>query len=85
MIKIIADSTCDLSEDLIAKYGIGIAPLNITINGKNYKDRVDIQADEFYKLCPCVMARGQLLPRSVDKTRLLIIILLLLKNEIILK
>jgi DegV family protein with EDD domain len=52
MIKIIADSTCDLSEDLIAKYGIGIAPLNITINGKNYKDRVDIQADEFYKMLP---------------------------------
>lgn len=42
MIKIMADSTCDLSQDLIEKYNIGIAPLNIMINGTSYQDRVDI-------------------------------------------
>ena len=48
MIKIIADSTCDLSEELIEKYQIGIAPLSINIDGKTYRDRIDITADEFF-------------------------------------
>lgn len=48
MIKIIADSTCDLSEALIEKYQIGIAPLSINIDGKTYRDRIDITADEFF-------------------------------------
>lgn len=52
MIKILADSTCDLSKEIIEQYDIGIAPLNITINGKTYKDRIDITPDEFYELLP---------------------------------
>jgi DegV family protein with EDD domain len=48
MIKIIADSTCDLSDDVIEKFNIGIAPLSIKIGEKVYKDRVDIQPEEFY-------------------------------------
>lgn len=50
MIKIMADSTCDLSQDVIEKYEIGIAPLNIVIEGKTYRDGVDISNDEFYQL-----------------------------------
>ena len=48
MIKLLADSTCDLSDDILAKYEIGVAPLIITIDNKSYEDRVDIQPDEFY-------------------------------------
>jgi DegV family protein with EDD domain len=48
MIKIVADSTCDLSQEVIDKYDIGIAPLSVKIGEKSYKDRVDIQPDEFY-------------------------------------
>ncbi len=48
MIKLLADSTCDLSFEILEKYNIGMAPLNIHIEGKSYKDRVDIQPDEFY-------------------------------------
>lgn len=50
MIKIIADSTCDLSDEILQKYQISIAPLTITINGKDYKDRVDIQPEDFYNM-----------------------------------
>ena len=50
MIKLIADSTCDLPKDLIDKYDIGIAPLTITIEGKTYRDKIDIQPDEFYEI-----------------------------------
>lgn len=45
-----ADSTCDLSKDIIEKYNIGVAPLNIIIEGKSYKDKVDIIPDEFYRI-----------------------------------
>lgn len=48
MIKIIADSTCDLSDELLKKYDIDIAPLSIKIGDKVYKDRVDIQPNDFY-------------------------------------
>jgi DegV family protein with EDD domain len=50
MIRIIADSTCDLSENIVEKYNIGIAPLTINISGKEYRDKVDIQPDEFYSM-----------------------------------
>ena len=48
-IKLMADSTCDLSQEILNRYNISIAPLVITIEGKEYKDRIDISSDEFYK------------------------------------
>jgi DegV family protein with EDD domain len=50
MIKLVADSTCDLSDEILAKYDISIAPLTITIGEKTYKDRIDITPDEFYSM-----------------------------------
>jgi DegV family protein with EDD domain len=48
MIKLIADSTCDLSQEILSLYDISIAPLNILIDGETYKDRIDIDADTFF-------------------------------------
>jgi DegV family protein with EDD domain len=48
MIKIMADSTCDLADEILELYDISIAPLTINMEGKIYKDRIDIQPDEFY-------------------------------------
>ncbi len=50
MIKIMADSTCDLSQEILDQYNIHIAPLTVTMDGKTYKDRVDLTADEFYSM-----------------------------------
>lgn len=47
-IKIITDSSCDLSLDIIKKYNIGLIGLNISINNQNYKD-TEMSNDEFYK------------------------------------
>ena len=49
MIKIISDSTCDLSKDLIAKYNIDILPLHIHLGEEEYQDGVTITPDEIYK------------------------------------
>lgn len=50
MIKIMADSTCDLTQEIIKKYNIGIVPLTITINGKEYKENIDMKPDDFYEI-----------------------------------
>lgn len=50
MIKIMADSTCDLSGEILEKYDISLAPLTINIEGKAYKDKIDIQPDDFYEI-----------------------------------
>ena len=48
MIKIVADSTCDLSRELIEKYNIQIAPLHIVLGEKEFKDGEEISPDEIY-------------------------------------
>lgn len=52
MIKIMADSTCDLSQEIVERYNIGIAPLNITIEDKTYRDKIDLTSDEFFERLP---------------------------------
>ena len=47
-IKISADSTCDLSPQLIQRYDIGISPLYIVRDGESLVDGVDITPDEIY-------------------------------------
>lgn len=45
---IAADSTTDLSPELIAKYGIVILPMGVNLGEKHYSDGVDITPDEIY-------------------------------------
>lgn len=49
MVKIIADSTCDLSRDLLEKYNIDIIPLHIVMGDKEYEDGEEITPGEIYK------------------------------------
>lgn len=49
MIKIIADSTCDLTKDLLDKYDISILPLHVILGENDYLDGVTITPDEIYK------------------------------------
>ena len=47
-IRISADSTCDLSPELIEKYDIRITPLYIVRDGQSLVDGKDITPDEIY-------------------------------------
>lgn len=49
MVKIISDSTCDLSQDLIEKYNVEIVPLHILLGEKEYEDGKSITPDEIYE------------------------------------
>jgi len=48
-IKILADSTCDLPEELLVKYDIRIIPLSIYAGENIYKDGVDIKPNEIFE------------------------------------
>ena len=47
-IVLCADSTCDLSPELIAKYNVKIMPLHVNLGEKTYSDGVDITPDDIY-------------------------------------
>ncbi len=48
-VRIVADSTCDLSAQLIAENNITIIPLCIVMDGKSYYDGEDITPEEIYR------------------------------------
>ena len=47
-IKILSDSTCDLSPELIEKYNISLIPLAIIKDGKTYLDGIDITTEDIF-------------------------------------
>ena len=49
-IKLISDSTCDLSKDLLIKHDIEIVSLYVNFNEEAYKDLVDIDTPKMYEL-----------------------------------
>lgn len=48
-VKIITDSTSDLSKELLEKYDIAVVPLNIILEEKSYLDGVEIDPDRIYE------------------------------------
>lgn len=59
-IKITSDSTCDLSQEQIAKHDIGILPLTVTMDDKSFLDGVDIKPADIYEH----VAKGGSLPKT---------------------
>ena len=47
-IKIISDSTCDLSKELVEKYDIEIMPLTVVKDGESYLDNVTITPADIF-------------------------------------
>lgn len=48
-IKVISDSTCDLSPELLEKYNIGIVPLIVMKNGEEFIDGVTITPADIFE------------------------------------
>ena len=48
MVKIIADSTCDLPKEILEEYGVSILPLHIICNEADYLDGVTITPPEIF-------------------------------------
>ncbi|MFC1866153.1 DegV family protein [Chloroflexota bacterium] len=48
-IKIVTDSTADLSPELIEEFGITVVPLSVCFGTEVYRDREEISEDDFYQ------------------------------------
>ena len=48
MIRIFADSTCDLSAELVERYGITIIPLHILLGEEEFRDGSELTPDQIY-------------------------------------
>lgn len=48
MVKILSDSTCDLTKELLARYDIDIIPLHILLGEEEYEDGLNITPDEIF-------------------------------------
>lgn len=48
-VKIITDSTSDITDDLAQQLGITVIPLTISFGHDSYLDRVEMSTDDFYK------------------------------------
>ncbi|WP_210610156.1 DegV family protein [Priestia flexa] len=59
-IKVVTDSTIDLTVEQAAQYGIEIVPLSINIDNETYLDRVEITPSDFIEK----MKRSDVLPKS---------------------
>jgi DegV family protein with EDD domain len=49
MIAIICDSTCDIPQGMIDQYNIRVVPQYVIWGDEQYRDRVDLEPEEFYR------------------------------------
>lgn len=52
MIKVVTDSTCDLSQEVVQRLGITVVPMVVNIDGRDLLDGVDISREQFYAGLP---------------------------------
>ncbi|MYB75613.1 MAG: DegV family protein [Chloroflexi bacterium] len=63
-IRIVTDSVADLPTSVAQAHDISVVPLYVVIDGKTYRDGVDIDADEFYAR----LVKAQSLPTTSQPT-----------------
>jgi DegV family protein with EDD domain len=51
-IRLVTDSTCDLPSELIERHNILVVPAILNIEGKSYRDGVDISRSDYYNRLP---------------------------------
>lgn len=67
-VRIVADSTCDLSEELLDKYEISIIPLCIVMDEKSYYDGVEVTPDEIYAWADANKTTPKTAAATMDKS-----------------
>lgn len=50
MVRIVTDSTSDLTPELIKEHDIGLVPLIVNINGKSFRDGIELQPEELFDI-----------------------------------
>ena len=47
-VRIVTDSSCDLTDEEVAKHGIDVVPLSIRFGDDEFEDRSELSVDDFY-------------------------------------
>lgn len=64
---IVTDSSCDLTDEQLSRYGIRMVSLRVVCQNAEYRDRIDIQEDELYELLTRELPKTSLpLPEDVS-------------------
>src|SRR5262245_37755413 len=59
-VRIVSDSACDLPQDVCDEFGISIVPLTIRFGDREYVDREELTADDFWR----ELASSSVLPET---------------------
>ncbi len=59
-VRIVTDSACDLSQELVDQHGIEVVPLSIRFGDEEFVDRTELSVDQFY----AKMAESGILPET---------------------
>ena len=59
-VRIVTDSSCDLTDDEVAKHGVEVVPLSIRFGEDEYEDRTELSVDQFY----AKLAEASVLPET---------------------
>ncbi len=59
-VRVVTDSTCDLSQDVVRELGITVVPLLIHIGEDTFQDGVTLNNDSFYE----ILKTGSVLPKT---------------------
>jgi DegV family protein with EDD domain len=59
-VRIVTDSSSDLTDDEVAAHGIEVVPLTIRFGSEEFEDRTDLSTEEFY----AKLAASQVLPET---------------------
>jgi len=68
-VRIVTDSACDLPNETINNYGIGIVPLYINIGKSGFLDGIDITREQFYQNLPTYPVHPTTAVPSLQKFR----------------
>jgi DegV family protein with EDD domain len=59
-VRIVTDSSCDLTAEEVAKHGVEVVPLSIRFGETEYEDRTELSVDDFY----AKLAESAVLPET---------------------
>ena len=51
-IHVVTDSTWDLPTEFVNRYGLSVVPAVLNVDGKSYRDGIDISRSDFYQRLP---------------------------------
>ncbi len=64
MVQIITDSTCDMDKSLFQEFNIAVIPLSVNLDGRVFRDGIDLGLDEMYRL----ISKSGSLPKTAAPT-----------------